>query len=240
MTARGGFVGFPRETVEFYRVLAVNNSKTWFDAHKADFEKSVLTPARDFVFEMGKCLSEISPGVIADPRTDKSIFRPYRDTRFSKDKTPYKTHLGIFFWEGNRAKMECSGFYFHLEPPDLMLAAGIHCFSKVLLARYRDSVVHPTYGPRLAKAVKAVQKEKGFFVGGVHYKKTPRGYDADHENAEFLLHNGLYAWCTTPIPDELHSRKIVSYALDRFKVMLPVHRWLVEMTTLPVGSSHSR
>ena len=232
MAARSTFTGFPREAVEFYAALAANNDKTWFDEHKEGFEKHVLAPARDFVFEMGKRLATISPGVIADPRTNKSIFRPYRDTRFSKDKTPYKTHLGIFFWEGNRPKMECSGFYFHLEPPDLMLAACIHCFSKSLLGAYRDAVVHPTYGPRLTKAVKAVQREKGHLVGGEHYKKTPRGYAANRENAPFLLYNGLYAWYSTAIPDEFYSGKLLDYALDRFKAMLPLHKWLVEMTAL--------
>jgi uncharacterized protein (TIGR02453 family) len=230
MGARVSFSGFPKESVEFYTALAANNNKTWFDGHKGDFEKHVMAPARDFVFEMGKRLAKIAPGVIADPRTNKSIFRPYRDTRFSKDKTPYKTHLGIFMWEGNRPKMECSGFYFHVEPPDLLLAAGIHCFPNALLSEYRDSVVHDRHGSALAKATQTVYKENGFTVGGQHYKKTPRGYDPAHKNTSLLLHNGLYAMHTTPIPEEFYSGEILDFAFERFKVMLPIHRWLVEMT----------
>ncbi|MEW6351881.1 MAG: DUF2461 domain-containing protein [Thermodesulfobacteriota bacterium] len=230
MPTNAHFRGFPKESVAFLKELADNNNKTWFADHKGDFEKHLMEPARDFVYEMGNRIKEISPKVIADPKVDRSIFRLYRDTRFSKDKTPYKTHLGIFFWEGTRPKMECPGYYFHLEPPDLMLAAGMHCFPKSLLGRYRDWVVHPLHGPELAKAVGEVTAAGDYQVGGVHYKKTPRGYDANHENAEFLLHDGLYAAFHTQIPKELHSKDLLEYCLIRFRDMSPLHEWLVHMT----------
>ncbi|MGO9570950.1 MAG: DUF2461 domain-containing protein [Desulfomonilaceae bacterium] len=224
------FGGFPKECVDYYTELAQNNSKTWFDGHKNDFEKYVMGPARDFVSEMGRFLAKISPKINADPRVNRSIFRPYRDIRFSKDKTPYKTHLGIFFWEGSRAKMECSGYYFHLEPPTVFLAAGIHCFSPSLLGAYRDSVVDPKHGPELIKAIRQISKLKGYSIGGTHYKKTPRGYNANDENAAMLLHNGLYAWIEDGIPAEFYSAQILDYCIDRFKKMSSLHRWLVDMT----------
>jgi uncharacterized protein (TIGR02453 family) len=230
MTAISQFNGFPKECVDFYTELAQNNSKTWFDAHKKDFDKYVMGPARDFVSDMGRSLAKIAPKISADPRVNRSIFRPYRDVRFSKDKTPYKTHLGIFFWEGSRPKMECSGYYFHLEPPTLFLAAGIHCFSPMLLGTYRDSVVDPNYGSELLKAIRQISKHKGYSVGGTHYKKTPRGYDASHENAAMLLHNGLYVWTEEEIPSEFYSPQILDYSIDRFKKMSPLHNWLVSMT----------
>ena len=154
------FKGFPVECVKFYDELRKNNTKAWFDEHKPDFEKYVMEPARDFVMEMGLALKKISPGIIADTRYSKSIFRPFRDTRVSKDKKPYKTHLGIFFWEGRLAKMDCPGFYFHLEPPMLLIAAGNHCFSKPILDLYRESVVDTKFGKALAKAVKNVVEGK--------------------------------------------------------------------------------
>ncbi len=110
MVANTGFRGFPRECVTFYAELARNNNKEWFSEHKSEFERYVMETARDFVYHMGNLLKEISPEIVADPRLDRSIFRHYRDTRFSKDKSPYKTHLGILFWEGNRAKMDCPGY----------------------------------------------------------------------------------------------------------------------------------
>jgi uncharacterized protein (DUF2461 family) len=78
------FTGFPEESTQFFTELKTNNNKAWFDAHKPDFEKYVLAPARDFVVALGERLRELSPDVVADPRVNKSIFRIYRDIRFSK------------------------------------------------------------------------------------------------------------------------------------------------------------
>ena len=78
------FYGCPKETLQFFTELAANNNKPWFDAHKPDYERYVLGPARDFVVAMGERLMELSPNVVADPRVNKSIFRIYRDIRFSK------------------------------------------------------------------------------------------------------------------------------------------------------------
>ncbi len=120
------FEGFSPKTIAFFNTLKKNNSKEWFNAHKQDFTNHVMEPAKTFVTEMGKALKTLSPDIIAIPLVNKSIFRIYRDVRFSPDKSPYKTHLGIFFWEGGRPKMECSGYYFHLEPPNVYLGAGLY------------------------------------------------------------------------------------------------------------------
>jgi len=225
------FKGFPKQGIDFYAQLANNNNKGWFDRHKSEFEEYIINPARDFVYEMGSLLKKLSPHINADPRINGSIFRPYRDTRFSRDKTPYKTHLGIFFWEGTGPKMECSGYYFHLEPPTIFLGAGMHCFSKSKLELYRDSVVDPELGPGLVKAVERVSKNKGYSVGGLHYKKTPRGYTAQGKSLELLLHNGLFAMTEFEIPEQVHSAELTDYCFDKFKKMAPIHEWLTEMNS---------
>jgi uncharacterized protein (TIGR02453 family) len=224
------FNGFPKKCVKFFKDLGDNNNKSWFKDHKDDYENYVMTPARDFVFEMGKRLEKTAPKIVADPRVDKSIFRIYRDTRFSKDKSPYKTHLGIFLWEGIRPKMDCPGFYFHLEPPNLMLGVGMHCFSKPMLTAYREAVVDPKLGPALVKAIGKVRKKGDYDIGVKHYKRTPRGFDPDHKNAELLLHNGLTAATMSKIPKALGTPEILDYCLKRFSDMSPIHKWLVVMT----------
>ncbi len=223
------FNGFPKKSVDFYRDLAGNNNREWFTSHKGEFDQYVMAPARDFVYEMGKRLREIAADIVADPRVNKSIFRPYRDTRFSKDKSPYKTHLGIFLWTGTLKKMDCPGYYMHLEPPILMFGVGNHCFSRSLLQVYRDSVVDPILGQALAEAVESVQKQGDYEIGVKHYKKTPRGYDKEHENAEFLLYNGLTAAFATDIPEEFHSKELLDYAFERFRAMSPIQQWLSRM-----------
>ena len=224
------FNGFPKECLRFYRELAKNNSKQWFDQHRVDFESYVMKPARLFVEDMGDALARLSPGIHADPRVDKSIFRIYRDVRFSGDKRPFKTNLAIWFWEGKGPRMESSGYYLHLEPGTFMLGAGIYMFPKHLLKEYRDSVVHPKYGPQLARAVQNVIKKGAYEIGGMFYKKVPRGYQADHKNVELLLFNGLWAGVEVPVPKEFFTPDLVKYCYKRFTDMSPIHEWLYSMT----------
>jgi uncharacterized protein (TIGR02453 family) len=186
MTSSPTFSGFPKQALSFFRELGQHNTKTWLDQHKEMYEQQVMVPARDFIMDLGLRLKKIAPGVQADPRVNKSLFRLNRDIRFSHDKTPYKTHLGIWLWEGIWPRMECSGFYFHLEAPRLMLGVGLYAFPKDLLETYRQSVVHPLHGPALNKAIAVVKKYKDCFIGEPHFKKTPRGYDAQHPNAGYL------------------------------------------------------
>ena len=230
MSGRFAFEGFPRELVTFLQELKQNNNRAWFQDHKEEFNRAVISPAQDFVEAMGERLRTLSPTVVADTRANGSgsIFRIYRDIRFSKDKTPYKTHLGMFFWDGNRKKMENPGFYFHIEPPKLLLAAGFHQFPKPMLEVYRDSVVHPEHGPALAKAVEQVAASGPYEIGERHYKRVPRGYDPDHEYADYLRFRGLGVSIETVIPDELFTPELVNYCFDRYRDMFPIHRWVLD------------
>lgn len=230
MAELSGFSGFPRAAVSFLEDLAQNNDKAWFEKHRGVFEEKVLAPARSFVLEMGWRLKELSPEIIADPRVNRSLFRLNRDTRFSRDKTPYKTHLALWFWEGPGKRMECSGYYFHLEPPELMLGVGLYCFPEPMLKEYRRSVVHPRHGPALARAIRQVSRKGPSSLGGRHYKRTPRGFDPQDPNASLLLHNGLYAAVWSAIPPELYSSALVDYCFERFKDMSPLHHWLLALT----------
>jgi hypothetical protein len=106
----------------------------------------------------------------------------------------------------------------------------MHCFSRKALETYRESLTDPKHGPALVDAVRRLTSQPGYTVGGRHYKKIPRGYEADETNRDLLLHNGLYAAYEVDIPDELYSAEILDYCVERFKDMAPVHRWLVSMT----------
>jgi uncharacterized protein (TIGR02453 family) len=220
------FSGFPRETVEFFENLKENNSKEWFNQNKEVYEASVLEPAKDFVIALGERLQEIAPDVVAIPKTDKSIFRIYRDTRFSKNKLPYKTHLGILFWEGDKKKLENPGFYFQLSPPTIMLATGHYGFPKTMLEPYREAVIDAKKGNRLADIL-AELKAKNYKIGRTHYKRVPRGYDADHANAELLKHDGLYASTELPVPDLFYTPGLIDFCFETYNDMAALHRWLL-------------
>ena len=133
--------------------------------------------------------------------------------------------MGIWLWDGHRKRMESSGFYLHAENQDLFVGVGIKMFSKSLLDRYRQAVVDKKLGAELKKAVKKIG-DQGYLIDGKHYKKVPRGYDADHPNAEFLLYNGLTARHEENVPQAFFSEAIVDYAYAHYRNMLPLHRWL--------------
>jgi uncharacterized protein (TIGR02453 family) len=174
---------------------------------------------------MGEKLLKIAPGVNAIPKINQSLFKINRDVRFSKDKSPYKTYMGIWLWEGGRKRMESSGFYLHVENKNLLIGVGIKMFPKPILDRYRQAVVDNKQGAALKSAVKKI-RDKGYLIDGKHYKKIPRGFDSGHPNGEYLLYNGLSARIEEKVPDAFYSEAILDYAYAHYKNMLPLHRWL--------------
>ena len=229
MTDESVFSGFAKETVRFFAALRKNNNRDWFLRNKEAYDRHVLGPAKLFVTAMGERLKRIAPGIVAVPAVNKSIFRIYRDTRFSLDPAPYKTHLGIYFWDGARPRMESSGFYFQLEPPDLYLGGGMYMIPDGLLGRYRKAVVDPKRGAELARIVAALRAREGFSVEGESYKRVPAGFDPGHPNAELLKLKGLYASFETKVPGEFYSARLVDYCYERFEPIVPLHRWLMKL-----------
>lgn len=230
-TDNKSFTGFSHRTTVFFNDLKTNNNRDWFQANKDTYEEHVMAPARSFVTEMGKRLQEsISDQIVALPAVNKSIFRLFRDTRFSLNKLPYKTHLGIYFWEGPGKKLENSGFYFHLEPPHLTLGAGMYMIPKNLLGPFRQSVVDDHWGEELGRIIRDISRTENHTLGGKHYKRIPAGFDADHPNADLLLHNGLWVGYEEPFPEELFSAKLIPFCLKIFEKMAPLHKWLVQMS----------
>lgn len=229
------FPGFPRECVAFYAQLQANNSKDWFEENRRYYDDFVLAPAKAFVVSLGSELKKIRPEINAIPQIDKSIFRIHRDVRFSKNKEPFKTHLGIWLWEGDTPKMESSGFYFHLEPATIMFGVGVYMFTPRLMPEYRNSVIHPVHGPALQTAMQPIRSQGTYTLGGQHYKRVPRGFETDHPNAELLKHNGFHLGLEMPIPDELYTSEIVDICLHHFNALLPVHIWLNGMIQRAMG-----
>ncbi len=128
------FSGFDPAALGFLRDLGEHNDRAWFEAHRADYEGLVLRPARELVVALGGRLARLAPGVHADPRVNGSILRLNRDARFSADKRPYKTHLDLWFWEGDGPSRGCSGFFLRIEADRVGYGAGMHHFDKEMIA----------------------------------------------------------------------------------------------------------
>ena len=223
-----GFEGFPKETVRFLAGLGAHNDKAWFEAHRADYDAAFLAPAQAFVEALAPRLRKIEPAVNAEPRVNGSILRINRDIRFSKNKSPYKDHLDLWFWTGDKKGWDSSGFFFRLRSDRLLLGAGMHGFMPPALARYRQAVLDPKRGAALARVVEAV-RAKGYDVGTETYKKVPAGVTPDHPRAAPLRHSGLHAGWEGKHPPELRTAAFVGYVAERFAAVAPIHRWLREL-----------
>lgn len=223
------FAGFPGGTFVFLEAIANNNNKKWFESHRADYDQFYLEPAIAFVTALGPRLRQISRTLQFEARVNGSIFRIQRDVRFSKDKTPYKPHLDLWFWEGTRRGWDAPAFFCRMTADSLILGAGMHRFEKDSLNSYRQAVINDTAGQKLLAALDEVRHAGPYEIGGVMRKTVPRGYDSGHERAGLLLHEGLWASLETNIPPEAHSSDFVDYCDRHFHATWPVNRWLLNL-----------
>ena len=220
------FKGFPKEGFEFLAGLEKKNDKKFFDANRKTYDEHVVAPSRSFVVAMGAELcARVSSGFVAIPKATGSLGRINRDVRFSKDKTPYNTHLHFRFWEGPDKKT-APGVGLWVAPNGIGIAMGLMQFDKAALAKYREAVLDTKAGPALEQALAAAQKTKAK-VGDPHYKKVPKGFDPDHPRADRLRWNNVGVTLRVDTPATVHSAKFVKWCGDRLEKMAPVHRWLM-------------
>jgi uncharacterized protein (TIGR02453 family) len=225
------FSGFPRSGFKFFSDLKQNNDRDWFTANKSVYVESVVEPAQSFIESLGKKLSEIFPYVQYDTATNGSgsMFRIYRDVRFSKDKSPYKTHLGIVFWfDAGRKKTESPGYYFGMSDGPPQIHGGHYQFGKDHLKAYREYVLDVDRGSELREILGKLEKA-GYEVGGSNYKQVPRGYPKDHPNADLFLHDGVMV-SSKKIPLRVaQSAQLVETCFQHCLDMAPLLFWLREM-----------
>jgi uncharacterized protein (TIGR02453 family) len=164
---------FTPQLFAFLRELKRNNDREWFSANKDRYERELKEPALAFVEDLGYRLPAVAPQLTADKR---SLFRIYRDTRFSKDKTPYKTHVGIYFRHARNAEADTAGLYLHLEPGHVFLGAGIWHPASPALKRIRDALVHR---PEAWRAALAAVEPDWKLADGESLKRAPAGYRPD-------------------------------------------------------------
>jgi uncharacterized protein (TIGR02453 family) len=227
----GRFEGFPVEGLRFLADLAQNNDRDWFKPRKSEYETLLVGPAQRLVAELGERMLAHVPGLAYDTRTSGagSILRIYRDTRFSKDKRPYHTDVRMVLWDGPWKKMENPSFFVGISADGAHQYAGIHVFSKVLLPAYRDAVAADRSGIALEEAIAAVEADPTYRVGGQHYKRVPRGHDADHPRADLLRYNGLHVFLPHIDRDVVTSPELLDVCASQFEHTLPIHRWLATL-----------
>ena len=176
---------FRPELFAFLAELGWNNNRQWFQANKARYHAQVLEPLLAFVGDFGERLQEISPHFVADPRpSGGSVFRIYRDVRFSKDKSPYKTHAAAHFRHEVGKEVHGPGYYIHLSPGDVLAGAGMWHPDSQTLGNVRDAIAGNP--PRWRRVLSDKKFSESFELEGESLKRPPKGYDPSHPLIEDL------------------------------------------------------
>ncbi len=224
------FQGFSPELIRFFAELEKNNSKKWFNEHRDIYEQHVKQAMLNFVSAMGERFAEISPEIVADPRINGSVYRIYRDIRFSKNKLPYKTHTAAVFYHRYGKKHEFPGFYFQISHKGITWAAGHFKISTEQLERIRNFL------GRNPQMWKAITEESQFVqrfgsVYGEKLQRPPKGFDASHPAIEALKLKQFLIRYEEPPESHLNDPGIVEQTLRIYQDAAP----FVEMLCIALG-----
>jgi len=215
---------FSNQTITFLRTLAKNNNRDWFEQNKPIYEEVVRTPALQFIEDMADDLVQVSPHFMAQARkVGGSLMRVYRDIRFSKDKSPYKTNIGIQFRHERGQDVHAPGFYVHISPGDCFVGVGIWRPDAVALGKVRDAISEQS-----RKWIAAIQDRKFtryFALGGETLNRPPRGYAKDHPLLEDIKRKDFIAIAELPESSVISSR-FPKQVLTRFQAADSFMRFL--------------
>jgi uncharacterized protein (TIGR02453 family) len=200
------FGGWPAEALDFYEGLEADNSRAYWLAHKDVYDSCVLLP-------MAELLAELEPA-----HGETRIYRPYRDVRFSKDKSPYKTAIGAHVGEG----------YVQLSAAGLAAGNGMYGMAADQLERYRQAVARDLSGSQLDRVVAALDSDGVEVHGRGSLKTAPRGYPADHPRIGLLRHKGLVAWKQWPVEPWLGTAAARKVVAEFLTASAPLSDWLAQ------------
>ncbi len=232
MVTGPGSAYFTSETLEFLLDLSANNTRDWFREHKDEYEQLVLQPALEFIDAMVPVLAEISPHFRAvAKRSGGSLMRVYRDTRYTRDKTPFKTNIGIHFRHEQGRDIHSPGYYVHVDPWSVFISVGIWRPDSVSLGRIRESLDEK---PQEWIAARDDPEFRSLFrLTEPALKRAPRGYGMDHPLIEDLRRKSFNAVTDLSHEDAL-SPEFPDLLGERFRAADPFMRFLCGALDLPV------
>ncbi|WP_158882673.1 DUF2461 domain-containing protein [Amycolatopsis anabasis] len=206
------FAGFGEHAVEFYDGLLADNSKPYWEDHLAVYKNDVRAP-------MEALLAELQPEFGAEFGEGK-VFRPHRDVRFAKDKSPYKTHCGGVIEQGRGG----GAYYVELSSAGLRVGGGCFHLASDQLARFRQAVDTDIHGGALEKIL-AKLRRAGWEIAGDALKTKPRGFAEDHPRIDLLRHRSLYAVRVWEPDDTLHERACLDRVRRAWRQLRPFNEW---------------
>ncbi|MGA3236304.1 MAG: DUF2461 domain-containing protein [Bryobacteraceae bacterium] len=230
--ARSGFPGFSKDLAAFFRGLARNNHREWFLPRKPVFEEKVKEPMRQLVEALNMEIRRFAPLHITDP--DKSIYRIYRDTRFSQDKKPYKEHLAAYFPRQGIGRDGGAGYYLAVSHKSLAVGGGVHMPTPEMLRTLRNHIAErPAEFRRLAGS-KTLRKLFGEMHGD-QLSRVPKGFAADHPAADLLRYKQYLFYVELPA-DLVTSPELFGEVRTRFRALTP----LVDFLNAPLVAARPK
>jgi uncharacterized protein (TIGR02453 family) len=202
------FAGFPVAALDFYDDLEMDNTKSFWTAHKEIYEQSVRAPMTALVTAL-------------EPEFGKAkIFRPYRDVRFAKDKTPFKNHQGAFVASG-----PATGWYVQVGAPGVRVGVGFYEASSPRLGALREAIADERHGKQLQRIIRSLQR-KGWELGGETLKTSPRGYGADHPRIDLLRHKSMTLGKSYGFEPMVHTPALLDAVRSDWRAATPFVEWI--------------
>jgi len=223
------FNGSSKKGIQFLKDLKVNNTKVWFEDHRYIWEHEIRIPTESFVEEMGETLQILVPSINYKAKTNKSLFKIYRDVRFSKDKTPIKSKIGLLWWQGNGHRMQSSCFYMHFDKDEYFIASGLRSFKQPMLKTYREYLKDENQREKLHKILDAL-KLKGYDLPEPQFKRLPRGCNANDKFSYLYFYGAMFAYKTYKINSIFYKFDIATRVFDIYNDMKELQNWVFEMT----------
>jgi len=215
---------FTKQTFAFLSSLSENNSREWFQEHKQDYENLVRTPALDFISDMSDEIPSISRHFLAQPKkVGGSLMRVYRDTRFSKDKTPYKTNIGIQFRHSTGKDVHAPGYYLHIAPDECFVGVGLWHPDADALFKIRENIVQNDEAWIKARDDKHFRQH--FELVGDALTNAPRGFSKDHPLLEDLKRKDFIALAVLT-KTNVTSKDLRAHVVGRFRQAEPLMHFL--------------
>jgi uncharacterized protein (TIGR02453 family) len=220
------FEGFPKDGLKFLKELKKNNNREWFTENKARYEASLREPMELLLGSLAEKLRVHEPDLVIEPK--RSIYRIYRDVRFSKDKTPYKTHIAAAFSYKGLNKNNEPGFYFHISDVEVGIGGGLYMPSSDQVKNMRKALAQDA---KEFKKILAAKKFTDHFtdIEGEKLTRVPQGFAPDHPDGELLKLKQYLCWKLLP-PKTIFEDDFVSILVDHFLAMAPLVKYLAVHT----------
>jgi uncharacterized protein (TIGR02453 family) len=226
------FPGFPKDFFSFFKELKAHNERPWFEKNRERYRQTVLASCSAFIEAMAPRLEKISKHITADPRPNGgSMFRIYRDVRFSKDKRPYKENAAVQFRHALGRGAHVPGFYIHLAPDEVYLGGGIWMPEPDALAQIRSAIAEKSSAWKKANADAAFKKAFDG-VQGEALSRPPRGFDADHPFIEDIKKKSFFAMKASS-PKAAQSPAFIDEVANTFRAARPVMKFLCDAVGAP-------